>query len=140
MDSLFNQQKWILQNGISQNSDGSTNNLADYYAWCRDFWVSSLYQQFFIYLAWGFLTSSMMYYLSYYSLAGPFDESGKILDFLNIGVIPLFVNIVSNHVICLGETKNHTWFSSFYYILSFSLFVSTIYLNNSLLSSQYFGL
>ena len=140
MDSLFSQDQWMKKNGISQNADGSTNNHTDYYAWCRDFWVGSLYHQFWIYIGWAILVSSMMYYLSYYSLCFAFNESGMVLDFLNTGVIPFYVNIVSHHVYCLAETRNHTWFSSAWYTLSISLFILTIYFNDVFAPSMYFGL
>lgn len=140
MDALFNQDEWIKRNGISQNSDGSTNNHTDYYAWCRDFWVGSLYHQFFIYIFWAILISLMMYYISYYSLCAPFGEHGRILDFLNIGVIPFYVNIVSHHLMCLAETRNHTWFSCAWYLLSFGFFILTIWFNDVSVWSQYFGL
>lgn len=81
-----------------------------------------------------------MYYLSYYGLNGATYEGGRILDFLNIGVIPFYVNIVSHHVYCLAETRNHTWFSSAFYILSIGLFFLTIQFNDAAVWSQYFGL
>jgi len=140
MDTLFNRDEWIKENGISVNSDGSTNNHTDYYAWCRDFWIGTLFLQFFIYIGWAILISSMMYYLSFYSLCGPFNESGMILDFLNTGVIPFYVNIVAHHVMCLAETRNHTWFSTGWYILSICLFLLTIWFNDVFEPSMYFGM
>ena len=103
LKALFSQDEWISENGISVNSDGSTNNHTDYYVYCRDFWVKSLVFQFWFYIIWGLLVSSMMYYLTYFSLQGAFLSNGMTIDFLNAGVIAFYVNIFSHHVMCILE-------------------------------------
>lgn len=81
----------------------------------------------------------MMYYLTYFSLQGAFLSNGMTIDFLNIGVIAFYTNIFSHHVMCILESKNHTWFSTAFYSLSMGLFVLTIWLNDVYVPSEYFG-
>jgi hypothetical protein len=76
LDTLFNREDWIAKNGISVNDDGSTNNLTDYYRYCRDSWIQTLIPQFIAWTIWGFVIGAMMYWFTYNQMGGVISSEG----------------------------------------------------------------
>ena len=76
LTSLFNRDSWLASNGISTNSDGSTNNLTDYFVYVRDSWIKNITIYFVANMAWGFLCGLVLFYFSFYAMSGIILKNG----------------------------------------------------------------
>jgi len=121
------------------NDDGSTNNLTDYFQFIRDTWLRTFRLQFILYTIWGFIVGLMMYFLTFHSLSGIIYKDGQINDYWNSGVAVYLINFLGHHLMITVETKNHTWFTSAFYLLSFNCMWLVIHWNDNFSQSVYQG-
>jgi hypothetical protein len=139
LDNLFGRDEWIAKNGISVNEDGSTNNLTDYYRYCRDTWIKSLDVQFFAWTAWGFVCGAFVYYSTYFTMGGPISTAGQTNDYWNSGVVIYSTMVFCHHVMVFCETFHWNAYIVPAYLFSFGLFFLVINMNENFQKSVYQG-
>jgi magnesium-transporting ATPase (P-type) len=128
--SVFNREDWLSQNGISTNSDGSTNNLTDYFQWVRDTWVKNLPYYYAVNMLWGFLCGFILFFFTFYSMSGIILSNGYTNDYWNTGFVVFFTLITTHHMLMWSETRNFNWFVVSFYLLTALLFRSAIKLSD----------
>ena len=65
--------------------------------------------------------------------------NGQVNDYYNCLMLIVFCNSTHHHVMIALETWNHTGFSTFWYLLSYSMIFVTAYFNNDLVpTSDYY--
>lgn len=138
MEAIFGRDDWIAKNGISVNSDGSTNNLADFFVYTRDSWIKSMPKIYVANLIWGILCGVILYYITFYSCTGIISKQGYVNDYWNTGVVIFFTLIATHHVLVWTETRNHTAYTSAWYIGCIILFYLAISGSDKLVTSSYY--
>ena len=123
IEALFNKKGYMDQMGISQNEDGSTNNLTDLYMFTRDYTMNRLNQYFIVSSIWCLFAGFIMFFFSYFFLGGAINDSGKINDHWNCGTCAMFVLITCHYIQIIIETKNFTPFNTTIYLASYLLYI-----------------
>ena len=60
----------INDQGIKMNSDGSTNNLAEYTWYSRDTLMKKLMKNYVSFIIWAYLSGTFIFLVSVYSMGG----------------------------------------------------------------------
>lgn len=93
---IFDRKELLKQKGISMNSDGSTNNLAQFIWYCRTTLSKGLKKYYLSYLLWAYISGLLCLLVCHYSFGEIIGSDGKINNLWNAGACLLIVNIVSH--------------------------------------------
>lgn len=73
---FFDQAAMLLMKGVAQNSDGSTNNLAEYTWYSRATKMKKFKDNYMAFLAWAYISGGLNFVISIYALGGIIDPDG----------------------------------------------------------------
>lgn len=111
--------------GVEQNSDGSTNNMAEYLWYSRVTKMKKFKDNYMAFLAWAYISGGLNFAISIYALGGVISPDGHVNNYWNAGVCVWATNVIAHHVMLLNETWNYTWFLGCFQVFSFcSLFLT----------------
>lgn len=135
---IFDRDKLLAQKGVSVNSDGSTNNLAEYTWYSRNTLMKMFKKNYVSFFVWAYISGAFVFLISINSLGGILNSDGHVNNYWNAGVCILFTNIISHHVMMIGETRNFSWFLTVFYTFSISCLFLTILMNDTMSSSVFY--
>jgi hypothetical protein len=139
INSIFNRDEWIEKNGISKNSDGSTNNVTDYFQYVRGSWIKNFKWLWLANLVCGPLGGLVLYYGGTYTFSGIINVDGQVNDYWNASLAPYGALLLSHFFLIWTETRNHTLLTSAWYLGSGFCLYLTIRWSDNLKSSTYYG-
>ena len=113
--------------------------MTDYYRYTRDYWIPTLFNQFFIWTIWGLAMAATIYFFVYYTMGGAISSDGRTNDFWNSGVVCYTVNVMVHHVMMFAETREYNIIIIGSYFLSLGMFYLVINMNNVYSISVYQG-
>lgn len=79
-----------------------------------------------------------MYYITFYSVSNVINSSGHVNDYWNTGVVLFFTLIATHHALIWTETRNHTWYTIAWYLLTLIMVYLAISGSDKLKSSSYY--
>jgi hypothetical protein len=109
--------------GISTNEDGSTNNLAEYFWYCRDCVSSKMKHIFAFYYFWGFFGGGIVYLISFISLNNIFDSEGQTINYWSTGMSIFTTCVLVYHVQTLLEYRCYNFPAVLTWIISLMMFM-----------------
>lgn len=135
---IFDREKLVTSKGIKLNSDGSTNNLAEYTWYSRNTLMKKFRKNYVFFFIWAYISGAISYIVCSYALGGILKADGLVNDYWNIGVCILFSNVVSNHVMMVNETRNYTWFLVVFYLFSIGCLFLVVNMNDGAAASVFY--
>lgn len=123
--------------GVSVNADGSTNNLPEFYWYCRDTRSQSFFYYIMAYVTWAIIAGTFTFYSSIYCFGGIINEQGITNGYWNTMLPMVIVNVTAHHVLLIIETHNFTWFNTLFYLMSFGFLFLVAWACNNFLDSPY---
>ena len=112
------------------NADGSTNNMCQYYWYCRDSLMNSLWYLYPAMLVWTYISGILVYYISMHGFGHIVNSDGHVNNYWNVGATIILTDVMAVHVIIFSQTKNYTVFNGGFYAFSFAMWFVNISLNN----------
>lgn len=103
---LFEREKVLAAKGVSVNSDGSTNNMAHFYWYCRDSLSKAFYKYMILQIIYSYVAGFFTYYLAVYAFGDIINSAGTTNDYHNGALICVYINAVTHYVLVLIETHN----------------------------------
>ena len=76
LGNIFNRDQWISKNGISVNSDGSTNNITDYFQYVRGSWLKNFKLLWLANILWSPVCGVVLYNIGFHAFSGIINEQG----------------------------------------------------------------
>mmetsp|Transcript_23944 Transcript_23944/g.36671 ORF Transcript_23944/g.36671 Transcript_23944/m.36671 type:complete len:175 (+) Transcript_23944:3013-3537(+) len=126
--------------GIETNSDGSTNNLPDYFRHCRDKLAKEFFSWLIFYQTFGWVMGIINYAVPAFCLSGAVDGSGRQLDLWNSAAASFIVSCIAYHVSIGFETRYIDKVTIFFQVISLLTIPFISYLNDALEESYYYKL
>lgn len=115
---IFDRDELLAEKGVKQNSDGSTNNLGEYTWYSRNTLMKKFKKNYIFFFIWAYISGALVFLISVYCLGDILNTDGHVNNYWNAGVCILFTNIISHHVMMIGETRNFSWFLTAFYTFS----------------------
>ena len=101
---------YLEKKGISQNSDGSTNNLSEYFWYCRECYSSKMDYYFGYFYIWAYVGGALIYYIAFGTLHKVIgnigDQSGLVNDHWNSGLSIFATLVYVYHFYCIFELRS----------------------------------
>lgn len=136
---FFDRSAMLADKGVVMNSDGSTDNFAEYTWYSRDTKMKQFKDNYMINLAWAYVSGGLNYAISIYCLGDIINPEGHVNNYWNAGVCLWCTNVIAHHIMVLIYTRNYTWFiGCFQFFSTFSIFL-TVWLNDSSSGSVFYS-
>jgi len=120
------------------NSDGSTNNMAEYSWYCRETKMGMLNSTYGYFLIWAYISGSIVFLISMYSFGEMTGPNGYMNGYWNAGVSVIITIIICHHIMMVNETRNIHWFLVIFWCISFGFLFLTISSNDSIEDSPFY--
>ena len=122
----------LKQKGVQFNTDGSTNNISQYFCFCREKYQSTLMGSYKFYYFWAFLSGFVIVNISLRCLSGIVNKNGETLDYFNIAFCCVASMITISYSQCMIEYKNHTQVTLLICSIQLALILIVINVNDKL--------
>lgn len=137
--NVFNRNDLLLnKKGINVNSDGSTNNLAEYTWYSRNTLMKKFKKNYIWFFIWAYISGALVFSISVLCFGEIINSDGHVNNYWNAGVCILFTNIISHHIMIVGETRNFSWFLTLFYTFSICCLFLTIFMNDTMNTSVFY--
>jgi len=137
LENVLGQQEHFSQMGIRVNQDGSTNNLSDYYAHCRDRGLKRMFSTYAVQQAFGIFAIALVNIIGLVSFGSIIGEDGTVNDFSNAGVLSFSVMALAFHLIVLSEWRHHDFTITVFNLISLCTFPINVWMSDALSSGDY---
>jgi len=105
------------------NEDTSTNNLPEFFWYCRESVSSKSREVFAFYYVWAFVGGGLVYLISFNSLDNIIDPQGRINGIWNTAVSIYCMVVITYHVQTLLEYRSYNIPGLGFWLLSLLLFM-----------------
>ena len=116
--------QYLEERGISQNSDGSTNNLPEYFWYCRECYSSKMDYYFGYFYCLAYIGGALLYYISFGTLHSVIGVQGGVVnDHWNSGLGIFATLIYVYHFYTIIELRSYSCPIIFGWIFSVLMFM-----------------
>ena len=128
---MWQREEVLKEKGVSTNSDGSTNNLAHYYWYCRDTVSNSFLLYMFLQIVWAWIAGFLTYWIAVNAFGDIINRDGETNDYANTALICVYINCLTHYLLIWMETKNWTYYNVILSVIGLALFMPIMtFLNN----------